>query len=55
MGKLQKFILIDNKTLLIGSCNLSYNRLENNKEIMMEIFDKEVINSILEILNDDFY
>ena len=51
----RKFILIDNKTLLIGSCNLSFNGLENNKEIMVEIEDKKVISSILNIINSDFY
>ena len=51
----RKFILIDNKILLIGSCNLSYNGLENNKEIMVEVSNKSIVNIILEIFNTDFY
>ncbi|RKX91273.1 MAG: hypothetical protein DRP84_11870 [Spirochaetes bacterium] len=51
----RKFIIIDNKIPLIGSCNLSYNGLEKNKEIMIEIVNKKVINSILKILNNDLY
>ena len=51
----RKFILIDNKTLLIGSFNLSFNGLENNKEIMVEIKDKKAINTLLNIINEDFY
>ena len=51
----RKFILIDNKTLLIGSFNLSFNGLENNKEIMVEIVNKKAINYILKIFNNDLY
>ena len=51
----RKFILINNKTLLIGSCNLSYNGLKNSKEIMVEIEDKKVISSILNIISSGFY
>ena len=51
----RKFILIDSKTLLIGSFNLSYNGLENNKEIMVEIEDRKVIDSIFEIFINDFH
>ena len=51
----RKFILIDNKTLLIGSFNLSFNGLENNKEIMAEIEDRKVIDSIFEIFINDFH
>ena len=51
----RKFILIHNKTLLIGSFNLSFNGLENNKEIMAEIEDRKVMDSIFEIFINDFH
>jgi len=37
------------------SFNLPFNGLENSKEIMVEIKDKKVINTLLNIINEDFY
>jgi phosphatidylserine/phosphatidylglycerophosphate/cardiolipin synthase-like enzyme len=51
----RKFILIDNKTLLIGSSNFSYNGLENNKEIMVKITDGKIVDSIRKIFNEDYW
>ncbi|MCD6539312.1 MAG: phospholipase D family protein [Candidatus Omnitrophica bacterium] len=51
----RKLIIIDNKILLIGSCNLSFNGLENNKEIMVEIEDKKIVEILINIFNNDLY
>jgi phosphatidylserine/phosphatidylglycerophosphate/cardiolipin synthase-like enzyme len=38
-----KMILIDHKTLLLGSMNLSANSLDNNREIWILLIDPTII------------
>lgn len=49
-----KFMIVDNKTVLVGSMNWSENSIKNNREASVIIYSKELSTDFERIFNLDF-